>query len=193
MGTGTHPTPPPPDTPQRAPPGWPWRLKAPDRSPLTAEEKESMPKYRRGSGSVYKRGKTWWIAYYGPDGKQVCESAKTKDKAEARNTLQSKIGQRAEGRLVIGADKVTFDDLAEMILTDYRVNGKKSLSDVQTRIKEHLAPFFAGKKAHDITSVTVQAYVAKRLEQGACNGTINRELAALKRMFNLALQAEKIT
>lgn len=37
-----------------------------------------MPKYKHGSGSVYKRGKTWWITYY-HNGKQVWESAKTKD------------------------------------------------------------------------------------------------------------------
>jgi hypothetical protein len=39
-----------------------------------------MPKYRRGSGSVYKKHGVFYIAYYTPAGKQVCESAKTKDK-----------------------------------------------------------------------------------------------------------------
>jgi len=29
-----------------------------------------MPKYKHGSGSVYKRGKTWWLKYY-VDGKAV--------------------------------------------------------------------------------------------------------------------------
>lgn len=23
-----------------------------------------MPKYKHGSGSVYKRGKNWWLSYY---------------------------------------------------------------------------------------------------------------------------------
>ena len=73
---------------------------------------------RDGSGSLYQRGKTWWIAYYTPDGKQVCESAKTKDKTEARKTLQTKVGQIAEGRYVgPAAEKVTFEELAELIKT----------------------------------------------------------------------------
>lgn len=38
----------------------------------------------------------------------------------------------------------------------------------------------------------MQAFVAHRKEQGTSSGEIARELAALKRMFNLALQAEKI-
>lgn len=39
---------------------------------------------------------------------------------------------------------------------------------------------------------TVKKYVAQTLAAGAANATVNRELAALKRMFNLGLQAEKI-
>ena len=60
-----------------------------------------MPKYKRGSGSVYQRGKTWWVAYYDSEGKQVCESAKTTDKMEARRILQARLGQLAEGRLLV--------------------------------------------------------------------------------------------
>ena len=152
-----------------------------------------MPKYRRGDGSVYVRGKTYWIAYY-VDGEQVCESAHSRDKAEARRFLKARQGQIAEGRYVGAvADRVAFDDLAELILTDYKVNGKKSLPDVEQKIRLHLRPFFGKKKAHSITTADIKAFTLKRLEEGAANGKINRELAALKRMFNLALQAEKIT
>jgi integrase len=44
----------------------------------------------------------------------------------------------------------------------------------------------------NISTAAVRAYIAKRQEAKAENGTINRELAALKRMFSLALQAEKL-
>ena len=74
-----------------------------------------MPKYKHGSGSIYRRGKTWWLTYY-VNCQQVWESAKTKDKATARKTLQEKIGQRAEGRLLVGADRVTFEVLIQMVL-----------------------------------------------------------------------------
>src|SRR5215510_10429272 len=118
-----------------------------------------MPKYRRGSGSVYKKRGVFYIAYYA-SGKQICESTGTKDKAEARRILQSRLGQLAEGRYVgLAAERVTFEDLAEMIFDDYRVNNRKTLEWVQRRTRLHLAPFFGGKKAQEITTVDIKAYI----------------------------------
>lgn len=152
-----------------------------------------MPKYKRGSGSVYlKRG--WGYIKYYANGKPVYEATGTKNKAEARRILQARLGQLAEGRYVgPAAERVTFSDLEQMIMDDYRVNGQKSIGDVEWRIRCHLRPFFGHKKAHDITTADVKAYSAHRQEEEAKNGSINRELAALKRMFNLAMQAERIT
>ena len=83
-----------------------------------------MPKYKRGSGSIYKKRGVFYIAYYTPDGKQVCESARTKDKAEARRILQARLGQLAEGRYVGPAvERVTVNDLIEGLLNDYITNG----------------------------------------------------------------------
>lgn len=107
---------------------------------------------------------------------------------------RAKLGQIAEGRYVgPAAERVTFSDLEQMIMNDYRANGRQSLGDVEWRIRCHLRPFFGHKKAHEITTADVKAYIAHRQEEEAKNGSINRELAALKRMFNLAMQAEKIT
>jgi hypothetical protein len=150
-----------------------------------------MPKYKHGSGNIYLRGKTWWITFH-VDGQQFWESARTKEKAEARKLLQAKIGQRAEGKLVIGSDKVTFDHLAEGLFNDYKANGRRSLDVARRRINKHLRPFFGQKKAHEISSADVQAFLAHRKDHGASNGEISRELAALKRMFNLAMHAEKL-
>jgi integrase len=56
------------------------------------------------------------------------------------------------------------------------------------RLRERLA----GVRACDITSDRVTAYVAARLSEGAANATVNRELAALKRMLRLAEIAGKL-
>src|SRR5262249_27026707 len=57
---------------------------------------------------------------------------------------------------------------------------------------EHLPPAFGPLRAVRVVSADVIAYTAKRQAEGAANATINRELAALKRMFSLAVRGEKI-
>jgi len=153
-----------------------------------------MPRYKKekGSGAIYLRGKTWWLTYY-VNGKQVWESAKTRDKAEARHLLQTRLGQLAEGRYTgPAADRVTFGDLADGLLKDYRTNQKRSLNMAELRVRKHLAPFFGVRKAHKITATDIHLYITSRQEAGASNAEINRELAALRHAYNLALRAEQI-
>ena len=105
-----------------------------------------MPKYRRGSGSVYKKRGVFYIAYYTPDGKQVCESARTKDKVEARRILQARLGQLAEGRYVgPAAERVTFEELAEGLIVDYEVNGRKDVRMIKSRLKNPSNPVLCWK------------------------------------------------
>src|SRR5215510_4438206 len=108
-----------------------------------------MPKYRKGSGSIYKKRSVYYIAYYA-NGKQVCESAKTKDKAEARRILQARLGQLAEGRYVGPAvERVTVNDLIDGLLNDYIINGKRSLKWARIKVTKHVLPHFNDRRAHE--------------------------------------------
>jgi integrase len=51
---------------------------------------------------------------------------------------------------------------------------------------KHLRRYFGGMRAIDISTDKIKAYIFQRQEEEAKNGTVNRELAALKRMFSLA-------
>jgi hypothetical protein len=55
-----------------------------------------------------------------------------------------------------------------------------------------LLPFLGARKAIQVTSADVTAYRVKRQEAGAAAATVNRELAALKRMFSLAVKGERL-
>jgi len=146
-----------------------------------------MPKRRHGSGSIYKRGNLWWLSYYA-EGEHLCESAQTKNRGEARRRLQERLGQIAEGRFVgPKADRVTFEEMAKAMLDDYRINGKKSIKDAERSVKA-LGRYFGGRKAKSIEPGDISSYKAIRQGDGLANGSINRELAALKRMFNIALE-----
>jgi integrase len=53
--------------------------------------------------------------------------------------------------------------------------------------------FFGGYRAVNITTQDVRVYIEKRQRAGLANGTINRELAALSRMFQLAVHARLLS
>jgi integrase len=135
-------------------------------------------------GMIYKRGKVYWIKYY-RNGKPYRESVRSNKEADAKKLLKKREGEIGDGKLPgIYFDKVRFDELAEDFLRDYRINGKKSLKRAEASVN-HLKTEFKGVRIPDITTPRIQAYIEKRFEEDASNGTINRELSALKRMLNL--------
>jgi len=113
--------------------------------------------------------------------------------------------------------RIRFDEAAKDVINDYRTNRKRSLDDVERRIDLHLKPFFGNRKMASITTADIREYIDARQKEttvlrkaftftardgtprhgpeqrrtitGVSNAEINRELTALKRMFNLAIQA----
>jgi integrase len=126
------------------------------------------------------------------EGRHVCESSGTRDRAKARERLQQRIGQIAEGTFVGNRpDRVTYDEISKDFLNDYEINAKKSYKDAERSAKA-LEQYFQGRKAQSITTADIADYISKRKSKKLKNSSINRELSALRRMFNLALQSGKI-
>ena len=160
-------------------------------------------------GALYKRGNIWWVKYY-RNGKNYRESSKSSKKMVAKKLLDRREGEISQGKIPgVLFEKVFFDELAEDFLRDYRVNRKKSAKRAQQAVN-HLKMYFEGIRIVDITTPVIQDYIEKRmtwtckkcsktfdaeakcpccgsndLKAGAANGTINRELSALKRMLNM--------
>ena len=135
-------------------------------------------------GTIYLRGKTYWIKYY-EHGKPLFESSKSHLKMVARNLLAQRESDISKGKVPgIYFDKVTFDELAEDFLTDYRINKRKSITRAEISVKQ-LEKHFEGYRVPMITTPKIKAYIKSRLDEEAANSTINRELSGLKRMFNL--------
>ncbi len=142
-------------------------------------------------GSLYQRGGTRWLLYY-HNGKRIKESSKSGRKVVAKKLLEQRTGAIAEGKAPgFYFDKATFDEPAGDFLTDYRINGKKSLERAERSVKK-LKKHFQGLKATAIDTARVRKYMDVRLSEEAANATINRELAALKRMLNLGMISRKI-
>jgi integrase len=142
-------------------------------------------------GELRRRGKVWWIRYYRA-GKRYEESSGSTKKGTAIDLLKVREGDGAKGLPVtpkIG--RLRYEEAATDLLNDYKTRGRRSYDHLKRRLDLALTPWFAGRRMASITKADVTAYVAHRQTQGAANATINRELAALKRMFVLAVQGGK--
>ena len=139
-----------------------------------------------GTGRIYKRGRTWWVDY-SVGGKRHRASSKSHRKADARKLLRERLAAIAEGKHAPDAERVTFPELAQLIETDYRVQGNRS-TDRMLQAMKHVRRYFGDDRALAITTARLAAYVAARQEEGAATSTIQKEMAALKRAFNLAMR-----
>jgi len=150
------------------------------------------PKYRNRRTNEVQESSVYWIKYYRL-GQAQRENTHSDDFATAKKLLQSREGDIARG-IPVSANmgRVKIGELTEDVVVNYRINHKKSLGDVERRLRLHVSPFFGGHRAGSITTSTIERYILTRQEQGAANATINRELAILKRAFSLGVRAGKI-
>src|SRR6187455_981548 len=97
-------------------------------------------------GQIRKRGKFYQIRYY-RNGQRIEESTGFTRHEEARDLLRSREGEISKGvPITARSTKVTFDDAVKDVEADYKVNGKRSLPNLERRIRLHLTPAFGGRR-----------------------------------------------
>ena len=171
-------------------------------------------------GELKQRGQIWWIRYY-KNGRRYEESSGSTKEGDAKSLLRLREGDIERGVAISPkVGRIRFDEAAKDVLNDYRTNRKRSLDDVERRIEMHLKPSFGNRRMASITTADIREYIDSRQKEttvlrkaftftardgtsrqvpeqrrtitGVSNAEINRELTALKRMFNLAIQAGKL-
>jgi len=145
----------------------------------------------KGTGCVYQRpdSSVFWIKY-SRNGKDFRESTHTNNQRKAEKMLKRRLAElETETFPGLHTERIRVDEFADDFFREYRINNRKSLDDAEARWNLHLKPFFAAMRAVDVSSGLIARYVDTRQQEGAANATINRELAALRRMFRLAQQA----
>jgi integrase len=130
-------------------------------------------------GRIYQRKQVWWVQY-SANGRRRRESSGSTVKRDAVRLLKRRLAENR--RPSVGT--VRFEELANAIRRDYRLNGRATAGKLELRI-DHLAEAFGGWPVRKINAAVIQQYADDRLSDGAANATVNRELAALRRMFRL--------
>jgi integrase len=141
--------------------------------------------------------KNYWIEYY-LDGRRKRERIGS-SKLAAENRLREVLKNRAEERYIDKNKnaKATYDKLSQWYLQLSQIKAKRSYGRDEISI-ETLGRFFSGKRVSDLTSNLVEEYRHKRLSEESCRkqktkpATVNREIACLRHMMNLAEQEGKI-
>ena len=144
--------------------------------------------------SVFKKQGVYWIDYY-VNGHRKRERIGP-DKRLAETVLKKRRVEIAEGKYLDRQRPVTttFDELADAYFA-YVVHQQRKRSWARdcTSIRA-LTAYFGGKRLVDITPAVIEQYRGWRRESVSRRGqaptpaTLNRELACLKRMFNVALK-----
>src|SRR5688572_2293940 len=113
-------------------------------------------------GELRKRGGIWQLRYY-RNGVRQEESSHSKNKELARDLLRTREGAIAGGIPVTAKiSRFRFEEAAADLITEYKVNGRKSLDELERRIEKHLAPFFSGRRMSSITTADVRTFTLAR-------------------------------
>lgn len=146
-----------------------------------------QPRYTGKDGTL-KVSSLWWLKYRDASGRVIREASNTDKKRAAERLLDRRTGAAAEGRPTSPrTERVTVEELLTDLEHEYRANARGV--DRLTYSLAHVRPVFGPRRAGQVTTADVNAYIVERQGAGAANGTINRELAALKRAYALATQA----
>jgi integrase len=163
-------------------------------TPSTPAPTQTPPPARRapGDGSLTLKGAVYMARLYLPSlRKYKKRSTGTADPRKAERFLAKWKAEIQGGTWAPDVDKTSFEALATMLADDYHANHWRSWDRVEDAVA-HLRATFGLYRARAITTDRVLAYRVLRQGEGAANATVNRELAALKRMFRLGQIAGKV-
>jgi integrase len=146
-----------------------------------------------GEGRIYQRGGVYYIAYT-IGGREFRESTGSRQWEDAQGRLADRLRDRDRAqRAVADAETTTtFDDLAKGYVDEYALREHRTLSTARARA-EHLRSYFGGMAAAAILAVEITRYQVARRHAGMSAATVNRETAALHRMFVIARRTGSIT
>ncbi len=155
----------------------------------------------RGQGRAYQRHSVWWIDY-SVGGMRHREPTGAATKKDALDLLRVRIGDRQAGKVIGRPDRVvlaqyeTGEDGTQRLVgglrwlheTQYDLDGLRSKERMR-QAWDHVEKFFPPPtRVTAVTPLRLDEYAKARLAEGAARQTVNNELAALRRGFNLAIE-----
>jgi integrase len=131
--------------------------------------------------ALYQRGRIWYADFY-IRGERVQESTRTGNKRKAEKFYAARLAEVEHGAYKKPV-KLSLVEFSERYLAHAQIHKRSWNRDKQ--MLGHLLGFFGQALLGDITAMRVEDYQQARVRK-VCPATVNRELALLKHMLNLA-------
>jgi integrase len=133
---------------------------------------------------VYRRKSTWWISYHDQNRRRIQESSHSSIRRDAERLHALRRSEVLRG-IYRQPVRISLEDFANRYMEYAKTNKRSWLRDEQ--LLKPLKEFFrAERQLADITPPDIEGYKLHRRKQ-VSGATVNRELALLKHMFNLAI------
>jgi integrase len=135
--------------------------------------------------AIYQRKKAGvWYADFYVDGKRVQETTGTRNKREAEKFLALRLSEVERGQYFRPV-RITVSEFGQRHMEYAKANKRSWLRDEQ--IMTHLNAAFGPMQLTDIGPFPIERYKIDRVKV-VSPATVNREIALLKHLFNLAEQ-----
>jgi integrase len=145
---------------------------------------------RRGTGSIFRKpGCATWVIQFYKDGRRIREATGLTDRATAQRRLTTRLYQVDKNEFAARERKPIRIEELFTALEEHNLSNRKGRPRELRGRWRHLAPQFGTMPANNLTTDDIRHYIRQRQQEGASNATVNRELAALKRMLNFGRQS----
>jgi excisionase family DNA binding protein len=165
-------------------------LKGGQRGSMT----DKRTRWNYGFGSIYIRrtkleNNRWYVDFH-TGGRRIRELVKhAQSRSDALMYLQKRVSEAFSSRhgLPLKGQEPAFSELADLYLENYAKANKRTWKNDFSQLEGHLKPFFGASRLQCISPLQIERYRAQRLNSGASRASVNREMALMKKMFNLAI------
>lgn len=136
------------------------------------------------TGEKYQSA-VWWMTYSVRGARRRESTGQTDERAALVILQKKKLEQAQQASYSALPGRIPVSDLLDLLLKDYKRKGNRTLYDVECKVKGQLRPFFQ-MAAGELASDDIERYQDQRLDDGMQPASVNRELALLRRAYNLA-------
>jgi integrase len=112
-------------------------------------------------------------------------------RTQCEEFIEQKRSEARAGRLSLPKGRklaLTFATAAERYLQRLVDGGGKNIVIKRRQLRMYLVPYFGALRLDAISEFSVETYKKRRVDQGAANATVNRELATLSHLFHSAVE-----